>query len=141
MSDKRNLAIQIAWQWYGTPYLWGGDDPLAGIDCSGFIVELLKSVGILPEKGDWTANDLWLKFKAAKKETFYPRRGNLAFWGNNQKMTHIEMCIDDDFCIGASGGGRRTTSLADAIRDNAFIKVRPINYRGQPKGFINPFMG
>jgi len=32
-----------------TFYLWGGDDPLAGFDCSGFVIEILKSVGILEE--------------------------------------------------------------------------------------------
>jgi cell wall-associated NlpC family hydrolase len=140
MYQKRELAIQIAWQWYGKPYLWSGDDPLAGTDCSGLWVEILKSVGILPHQGDWSADMLWKKFKEEGKEVFAPHRGVLAFWRRNNKMIHVEMCIDEDHTIGASGGGSRTTSLADAIKDNAFVKVRPFNYRGYPDGYVNPFL-
>jgi cell wall-associated NlpC family hydrolase len=134
---KRDLAVQVAWQWYGKPYLWGGDDPLAGIDCSGFVIEILKSVGILPHEGDWTAEELWQRFQHV--QVLVPTVGCLAFWGK-EKMTHVEFCLDEQFCIGASGGGSKTTSLADAIKDNAYIKVRPIHYRGKPKAFVDPFL-
>ena len=39
----------------GTPYLWGGDDPMSGFDCSGMVVELLKVSGHLNENEDLSA--------------------------------------------------------------------------------------
>ena len=47
MNFRKNMAFEIAWHLLGTPYRWGGDDPILGFDCSGFIVEILKSVGVL----------------------------------------------------------------------------------------------
>ena len=44
---KRELALKIAESLLWTPYKWGGDDP-SGLDCSGMMVEVLKSVGALP---------------------------------------------------------------------------------------------
>ena len=35
---------------------------LRGFDCSGYCIEILKSVGLLPRKGDWTAAGLFEKF-------------------------------------------------------------------------------
>ena len=42
------------------------------------------------------------------------------------KICHVEITLDNKYQLGASGGGSKTRSRADAIRDNAFIKRRPI---------------
>ena len=44
---RRFYAYKLAWKYIGKFYKWGGDDP-SGFDCSGFVIEILKSVGILP---------------------------------------------------------------------------------------------
>ena len=49
--------MATALSYRGTPYVWGGDDP-SGFDCSGFVLECLKSVGLLPERADLTADRL-----------------------------------------------------------------------------------
>jgi len=43
--------------------------------------------------------------------------------------------------IEAGGGGSKTITKADAIRDNAFIKIRPIYSRKFLWGFVDPFLG
>ena len=63
METQRELAIKVAWRMWGGPYLWGGDDPMEGFDCSGLCVEILKSVGILPRNGDWNAHGLYRLFE------------------------------------------------------------------------------
>ena len=54
----KNIVSSLAFKFIGLPYIWGGDDTIKGFDCSGFVIELFKSVGILPRKGDWTAETL-----------------------------------------------------------------------------------
>jgi len=129
------IALEIAWKLYGTPYRWGGDDPMQGFDCSGLCVEILKSVGRVPRNNDYTANGLFKLFH--EKEVKEPTSGCLVFWGNAKKLTHVEFCINEDFTIGASGGGSKTITTEDAINQNAFIKVRPI--RSGYLKIVDPF--
>ncbi len=135
---KRDMALKIAFSYIGTPYVWGGDDP-SGFDCSGFVIECLKSVGSLPRRGDWTAAALWHYFPIKPANG---KAGDLAFWANMQggRIIHVEMCVNEDLAIGASGGGSRTKTRQDAIRDNAFIKIRPIDSRKYLYGFANPYI-
>ena len=136
--EDRLLARKIAFSLLNTPYVWGGDDPLRGFDCSGLVVEILKSVGILKEHEDYTADGLYRKFK--KHEVEKPHLGCLAFWGFEERKTHVAFCISDRHVITASGGGFRTQTLADAVRQNAFVKCRRIDYRPGPVWFEDPFL-
>lgn len=150
-QEAVKIAEKVAWSYIGKFYKWGGDDP-SGFDCSGYAIEILKSVGKLLRKGDWTAEGLYKIFE--QKATDKPYSGCLVFWGycvsnmdpgilvNNQKyhITHVEFCISDTLSIGASGGGSRTLTESDAIRDNAYIKVRPIVRDGLVVFYVDPFL-
>ena len=135
---KRDLVLKIAFSYLGTPYTWGGDD-FSSFDCSGIVVEVLKSVGALPRKGDYTAAALWHKFPIKPANG---KAGDLVFWANQPggKIIHIEIMVNDDLAIGASGGGRNTKTRQDAIKHNAFIKIRPIDSREYVAGFANPYV-
>jgi len=132
---NKQIATKVAWSFLGKPYLWGGDDPIDGFDCSGFCIEILKSVGVLPRGGDWTAAGLYRRFTNRN----IPQEGCLVFWHKNNHVIHVEYCLDDRVSIGASGGGSNTTDEADAIRQNAYIKVRPFHTRTGLYGFVDPF--
>lgn len=115
-------AISYALHFVGTWYSWGGNDP-EGFDCSGFIVEILQSVGKIDRDSDYTAAQLYELFP----ETDKPKAGVLAFWKNKKgDIIHVELCLNKWQTIGASGGDRRTLTKEDAIKNNAFIKKRPI---------------
>ena len=133
---QRKLVQRIAFHYLGTFYIWGGDDP-SGFDCSGFVIECLKSVGALPRKGDWTANVLSKKHVSI----INPEGGDLVFWYNKSKskIIHVEICIGKGLSIGASGGGSKTRTIANAMRNNAFIKVRPIASRSGDVKYSNPY--
>lgn len=129
--NVREAAIQIAWSHMGRPYIWGGDDAVVGFDCSGFVQESLRSVGILGRGVDHTADSL---LNAAFmnlpriKEQYRLREGMLVFWARpDGKIRHVEMVwqalTDRVLIIGAAGGGSNTKTAADAARDNAYVRV------------------
>lgn len=136
VQTERELALDYAWRYLGTFYSWGGDDP-SGFDCSGFVVEILKAIGLLPRGGDWTAAGLFGLFQ--NKAVSEPQAGCLVFWHSNDKIIHVEMCVDSERSLGASGGGRGTVTREDAIKHNAFIKMRPYKTRKNVYGFVDPF--
>lgn len=132
------LAIGYAQRFIGLPYRWGGDDPLEGFDCSGLVIEVLKSVGLLGRRYDATAAQLFKVFPPATG----PHPGCLAFWSSSRvdRIVHVEIVINSDQTLGASGGGRHTSSTARAADHNAYIKIRPIGWR-QPQApmLTDPF--
>ena len=127
MKYLRDIGEQVAWSLHGLPYRWGGDDPMTGFDCSGLCIEVLKSVGILPRSGDWTAQGLYDKWNHQGGNAV-PYSGRLVFWQNKKgtRIVHVEYCLDHGLTMGASGGGSRTTTDSAAATQNAYIKVRPI---------------
>src|SRR4030042_1482920 len=136
----RATAADYLKHFIGLPYLWGGDDPLAGFDCSGLVVEVLQAVGIIPNKSDYTAAALYERFDKGAVDRGY--MGCLVFWygsDKKEKIIHVEMMIDEFHVVGASGGGSTTTTLADAISRNAFVKMRPLPYRGDRYLICDPF--
>jgi hypothetical protein len=120
---RREIALFVAESNLGRWYSWGGDDPNQGFDCSGLMIEVLSAAGVFPRGDDTTAAGLRQRYQRVSQ----PRPGDLLFWG--EPPTHVEMVwviVDGTvFTIGASGGGSRTRTREDAIRDNAFIKIRP----------------
>lgn len=135
----RAAAVRYAWAFIGLPYIWGGDDPIRGFDCSGLINEVLQAVGLTPHGSDLTANGLMIRYAQHVVARGYA--GCLVFWTNVQGLaTHVELMVDEFTTIGASGGGSATTSPDAAAAQNAFIKVRPLGYRGTNYKIIDPFL-
>lgn len=136
----RAIVVDYAERFIGTPYHWGGDDPMAGFDCSGFVVEVLQAVGILKHGRDYSANNLFELFNLSRVETGYA--GCLAFWVTPESgAVHVMLMVDNERVIGAAGGDSGTTTTEDAIQQNAFIKLRPVGYRGGTLIIVDPFKG
>lgn len=153
MSVTLKIAERVAYSHLGRPYVWGGDSALEGFDCSGLVIEILKSVGILPLTGDWTAKGLWVHFQDCVTVT--PQLGCLVFWGD--PIRHVEFCLTNRLSLGASGGGSANTPppptgdpvldrlnrvlflLEGSGDDDAYIKIRPFNSRPGVVGFVDPF--
>lgn len=138
--EYRELQREIAMAYLGTPYRWGGDDP-SGFDCSGFVIEILQSVGVLNRGFDTTAAGLSRRFQRYFDVTDI-QPGDLVFWESSRtgRIIHVEMLLDQALSIGASGGGSTTKRLADAWNQNAYIKIRPHASRPHQAGFANPYI-
>lgn len=129
IPDRLLVAIEYAKRLIGTPYRWGGDDPMAGFDCSGLVQEVLMSVGMDPP-GDQTAQALYDHFIKAGAKFGTPQPGALYFYGKSPKeIIHVGFGIEGISMIEAGGGGAKTLTVEDAIRQNAFVRVRPYNSR------------
>lgn len=124
LKNFLRVANSLLHKWYR----WGGDDP-AGIDCSGMAIECLQAVGKFPLKEDTTADGLWKMF-SPNCIVDEAREGDLVFWfDRNGKAYHVAIAIDWYHCLTADGGGKHVKTLEDAIKYNAFIKIRTINHR------------
>jgi cell wall-associated NlpC family hydrolase len=135
----RAMAVDYGRAFLGVPYRWGGDSPMEGFDCSGFVVEILQGVGILPHGHDYSAHDLYTIFKS--NTVFLGYQGCLAFWFNSERTAnHVMILLDNEHVLGTIGGGSKTITAADAVRDNAFLAVRPLSYRKpQVPIIVDPF--
>jgi len=141
VKTRLELALAIAERLLFQPYLWGGNDPVAGFDCSGMVIEILKSAGVLPRDGDWTAEELRQRFVPRRSHDLTP--GTLVFYrpAGATAASHVEMVYavigGQAYTIGASGGGSSTTSLQAAVAQDAYVKIRPA--RAGWFDAVNPF--
>lgn len=141
--NKKKILYDYAMQHVGLPYIWGGDDPMIGYDCSGFAQELLAAIGDDP-KGDQTAHMLHAELIKMGGRECNPRFGAMAFYGRpGVKITHVGMCLDEEIMIEAGGGDSRTVSERMAAKQNAYVRVRPVMGRNDfvtcilPPSFVN----
>lgn len=120
-------------------YQFGGDDPIQGFDCSGYVIELLKSVGLIAHGEDMTAQGLFNRFEQCGAYNCWGP-GALAFYGKDVRhITHVGFCIDSMLMFEAGGGDSTTTTDERAIQQNAFIRMRPIRYRSDFIAVIKPY--
>lgn len=97
--QPRAFMMEMAYQYLGSPYLWGGRTPL-GIDCSGFTQMVYRLAGYaLPrDSGEQAQKGQTLSFIEEAQA------GDLAFFDNEEgKITHVGLMLSDNRIIHASG--------------------------------------
>lgn len=130
--------IDYALSFLGTPYIWAGNHPAYGYDCSGLVQEILASVGLDP-KGDQTAQALYDHFIKEGDEHWSPLAGSLMFYGKDkQSITHVAFCISAHQVIEAGGGGSRSVDLASSVKEGGFVRLRPVDHRKDLVSVIRP---
>jgi hypothetical protein len=102
--------VELAAQWLGSPYLWGGRTP-AGVDCSGLVQVTGLAFGIsLPRDASAQAQVgeevLWADRK----------RGDLAFFANAEgRVTHVGILSSPEEIIHAAGEVRKDRLTKEGI--------------------------
>ncbi len=143
-STERGWFVYRVLDLLGAPYIWGGDDP-TGADCSGAIILGLQSVGRISRSEDFTAAGLALLLTKDRSSRLTPLHhatgrlpgsivgtilpGALLFQSKTallRNIHHVTMSLGGGLMVGASGGGSTTKTRADAIRQNAFVRIDPV---------------
>lgn len=118
-------------------YIWGAQGQNGTFDCSGLVFAGLLKVGIYSSSSERkNADGLWTTYP----HTSNPQPGDLCLYGTKRRATHVTVYIGDGQQIGASGGGRSTTSVARAQRIDAKVKQHSVHYRRDFLGYVRlPF--
>ena len=105
-------------RYLGIPYVWGGDDPATGFDCSGLVQQVFADVGVdLPRV---SADQARAGRPVAGLAEARP--GDLIYWaGDGSRPNHIGIYADDDRMLVAPRTGdvvryQDITREPDAVR-------------------------
>lgn len=94
-----SLLLETAYDWLGTPYLYGGNDR-NGVDCSGFVLQVfLKATGVsLPRTSAQQAE--WCR----KTDAGALEIGDLVFFtgSDSTRVNHVGMYVGEGKMIHAS---------------------------------------
>ena len=97
MDDFEKWFLTISKKYLNTPYLWGGRTIL-GIDCSGFtqMVYRFFNINLPRDSSDQSKKGKKINFKKSKL-------GDLAFFEQKKKITHVGIILNNQKIIHSSG--------------------------------------
>lgn len=97
-----NELVAYATNLIGTPYVWGGNTPAQGLDCSGLLYYIQKKAG--SDVRDMTASGY---SKLGKKiEIGQKKPGDFLFFG--RPVTHCAIYVGNGYMIESRGGRKNT---------------------------------
>lgn len=117
-KQVRSNIFKYAHLYLNAPYLWGGKTPF-GIDCSGFMQMSHKLAGIKLPRDSWQqalVGKVVKNLKSAKK-------GDLCFFGDEDKVTHVGMLLTPEAIIHASGKVRVDIMTPEGIFNAELNKI------------------
>lgn len=97
-----NELVAYATNLIGTPYVWGGNTPAQGLDCSGLLYYIQKKAG--SDVRDMTASgysELGKKIEIGQKKP-----GDFLFFG--RPVTHCAIYVGNEYMIESRGGRKNT---------------------------------
>jgi len=130
---------EYALAFLGIKYTYGGDDAIGGFDCSGLVSECLRAFGVIRYDQRFNAAQLLDLFKTRLKPIYTDGLyvpGSVIFFGEITP-THVAIAISQNLMVEAGGGDSTTLNEAEDIKKNAFVRIRPINYRKNIIGYVN----
>lgn len=88
-SSIGDALVQDAKQFLGNPYVYGGNNLITGVDCSGFTQQIMKRQGISISR---TSNSQYANdgYKVSRDEL---QKGDLLFFGYNGSISHVGIYI------------------------------------------------
>ena len=98
------VVAELAMGMIGTPYRYGGTDPLQGFDCSGLVFYAYEQAGHAVPR---TSRE---QFRAARKISLRSAgAGDVMFFQDEAKLSHVGIYIGDGMFVHAPATGKRVT--------------------------------
>lgn len=142
MNKREDFLIYLM-QFIRLPYIWGGDNPKVGLDCSGLVQLALARLNLDPP-GDQTADGL-LKFfensengKHIAQPYLEADLGDLVFFGLKERATHVAIVLTRELMLEAAGGTPACTTPAIANKIGSNIRVSQLRRRSDRLTVIRP---
>lgn len=112
-AEPAKLSGKSKWEeaakpWLGAPYKYGGTTK-AGVDCSGFVMQLYKQV-----LGKDMPHNAAKMYKQGKKVS-NPREGDLVFFGSFWDIDHVGIYLEGDRFVHASSSKGVMVSTMDDV--------------------------
>jgi cell wall-associated NlpC family hydrolase len=95
-SGVQAAVVSYAESQIGTPYVYGGDTPETGFDCSGLVVWAYGLAGVVVPR---VANDQWHDEPHVAFDALVP--GDLVFFGSGDYADHVGIYIGDSAMVDA----------------------------------------
>ena len=92
----QEAVVSYAESQIGTPYVYGGDTPQSGFDCSGLVVWAYGLAGVVVPR---VANDQWHDEPHVALNALVP--GDLVFFGSGDYADHVGIYIGDSAMVDA----------------------------------------
>jgi cell wall-associated NlpC family hydrolase len=124
------LLTQVAFSLLWIPYIWGGNVPHTGLDCSGMVLITLKKAGIIPASYDLHSQGIYNHLIEKDFSSCEPEEDCILFFGSStNRISHVAIAISETRMIEARGGGRTTNTIKEALRKNAMVDLTEISRR------------
>jgi len=119
-TDTGMAVEKISKQYLGDPYVWGGNTPETGMDCSGYTKYVFKKVGInIPR----TANEQSKIGEKIDKQNL--EKGDLLFFLTDKKrnipITHVGIYLGNNKFIHAASSKKGI--IISSIKEGHYSKV------------------
>jgi cell wall-associated NlpC family hydrolase len=123
-NDRAEAMVGYGLQFIGTYYVWGGKELKKdkGYDCSGFVQELLESIGIVSSgiNNAMSAQGLYDKLHSHVTGQKVAGFGDLLFFGKSLTgINHVAIALSDKLMLEAGGG-------SDTLSASGMVRMRPI---------------
>jgi cell wall-associated NlpC family hydrolase len=117
-SASGSAVVSIAMQYLGVRYVWAGESPSGGFDCSGFVKYVYKQLGINLPHSSRMQYPIGQPVSRANL-----RPGDLVFFYN--PISHVAIYIGDGQMIHAAGSGK-DVRISDVWTKNYYGACRII---------------
>ena len=111
-------VVDIAKQYLGTKYTWGGVSPSTGFDCSGYVYYVYNKAGIP------IARNTAAGYYSAATKVSTPKPGDLVFFAGTTStpgISHLGIYIGDNQMISASNSGVKIANVYSSYWKQYFV--------------------